>query len=91
MTLCAPAPMHSRRDLVLDAVAAALGILLMLVAATGLTRLPYPGDQRYARHVVVTLTAPVSSVLPDIFLEPAEAPPPPDADQPATAPSDPGE
>lgn len=59
----------SPRDLLLDGAAAVLGATLVLLATTGLNRLPYPGAQRYAREVSVILTAPATTTLPELLPE----------------------
>lgn len=60
---------HLPRELLFDAATAALGGVLVLLAATGSNRLPYPGDQHYARRATAILTAPVSSIYTDLIPE----------------------
>jgi hypothetical protein len=63
MRLHRPAVFSSLRELLFDSVALGLGVMLVVLAATGLNRLPYPGSQPYAHQVAHS--GPVPAALPD--------------------------
>lgn len=59
------------RETVLDWACVLLAAALLLLAATALNRLPYPGRQPYAHHISAVVTSPLLPGVADRVPEPS--------------------
>jgi hypothetical protein len=56
---------RSQRDLLLDGACILLSIVFLVLAATALNHLPYPGSQPYAHRISAVITSPLIPAVPD--------------------------